>query len=193
MLQKNEQHFSAEHQKQKVPRKGNLWHEAQHRSREGHARWLRGRRSPSIRGVGKPGLLAPCFLRGGQLSAASCPHCRPFNSSPYRDTQRQSDASTDLFTAATFASMKAWKDELPSTGGWLRRHGAPVRRNAGWTRKSEAPHILIRTNLQHKPSSEKKGQKSVSYATVCERVSVTMWGGGGVGAMEGRLVTAPPL
>lgn len=108
MLQKNEQHFSAEHQKQKVPRKGNLWHEAQHRSREGHARWLRGRRSPSIRGVGKPGLLAPCFLRGGQLSAASCPHCRPFNSSPYRDTQRQSDASTDLFTAAR---LQAWRPE----------------------------------------------------------------------------------
>lgn len=139
--------------------------------------------------AGAPSALLPPW----RTTQCSCPHCRPFNSSPYRDTQRQSDASTDLFTAATFASMKAWKDELPSTGGWLRRHGAPVRRNAGWTRKSEAPHILIRTNLQHKPSSEKKGQKSVSYATVCERVSVTMWGGGGVGAMEGRLITAPPL
>lgn len=40
----------------------------------------------------------------GQLSKVQAPV--PSNSSPYRDTQRQSDTSIGLFTAALFVSTK---------------------------------------------------------------------------------------
>lgn len=64
MLQKNEQWSET-----KVPRQGNLGHEAQHRSGERHAGASRRETVPIYQRRGEAALLPPCFLRGGQLRA----------------------------------------------------------------------------------------------------------------------------